>query len=285
MSLILDALNRSRQESDPVPGIATRHDTNIVQSPPAWRQSLPWLALLVALLLIAFLLFERDAATPTQIPPLASNAVMPDAGSAPERDSPAAPQAVSAKAEAPPAVVQPPPEASLAKTGPVEAAGEMFAVETPAPAITTAVDPAIAELYDQPEAPEKVAGPAPRQSTEGAATAPVVPAQEEEQVDIEQLVTQAQEEIENARLEEHSAPFISDLSQQAKNAIPTVYYQRHDFSGNGGQSKVVLNGESMGKGGSPVAGMKVVEILPDSVVLNYRGDEFRLRALNSWINL
>ena len=95
----------------------------------------------------------------------------------------------------------------------------------------------------------------------------------------------AQEEIENARLAEHSAPFISALSQQTKNDIPTVYYQRHDYAGDSAQSTVVLNGESMGEGGSPAPGVRVVEILPDSVVLNHRGTEFRLRALNSWINL
>jgi hypothetical protein len=116
-----------------------------------------------------------------------------------------------------------------------------------------------------------------------ATPAPAAPV--EEQVDIEKLVMQARDEMENARLAEHSAPFISDLSQQTKNAIPTVYYQRHDYAGDGARSQVVLNGQSMGEGGSPAPGMKVVEILPDSVVLNYRGTEFRLRALNSWVNL
>jgi hypothetical protein len=41
----------------------------------------------------------------------------------------------------------------------------------------------------------------------------------------------------------------------------------------------------LGVGGSPVPGMKIEEILPDSVVLNYQGTQFRLRALNSWVNL
>jgi hypothetical protein len=48
---------------------------------------------------------------------------------------------------------------------------------------------------------------------------------------------------------------------------------------------VVLNGKELKVGGSPASGVKVEEILPDSVVLNYRGTEFRLRALNSWVNL
>ena len=75
------------------------------------------------------------------------------------------------------------------------------------------------------------------------------------------------------------------MSQRTKDGIPTVYYQRHEYSGRPGQSRVVLNGKSLKKGGSPVAGMKVEEILPDSVVLSYGGTQFRLRALNSWVNL
>ena len=38
-------------------------------------------------------------------------------------------------------------------------------------------------------------------------------------------------------------------------------------------------------GGMVAPGVKLVEILPDSVVLSHDGREFRLRALNSWINL
>jgi hypothetical protein len=46
-----------------------------------------------------------------------------------------------------------------------------------------------------------------------------------------------------------------------------------------------MNGNTVKAGGSVVPGMKVEEILPDSVVLNYQGTQFRLRALNSWVNL
>ncbi|MBK6740148.1 MAG: general secretion pathway protein GspB [Haliea sp.] len=80
-------------------------------------------------------------------------------------------------------------------------------------------------------------------------------------------------------------PFLIDLSQQVKDSIPTVYYLRHDYSNNASLSTVVLNSKTLSVGGSPVPGMKIEEILPDSVVLNYQGTQFRLRALNSWVNL
>ena len=82
-----------------------------------------------------------------------------------------------------------------------------------------------------------------------------------------------------------ATPFLTELSQRTKDEIPTIYYQRHDYSGDSSRSSVVLNGETVRVGGSPAPGVRVDEILPDSVVLDYRGTQFRLRALNSWINL
>ena len=110
-------------------------------------------------------------------------------------------------------------------------------------------------------------------------------ARAEQSVDIDQILQQAREEVENASLDDHPVPFLADLSQQTKDGIPTLYYQRHDYSSDTNLSTIVLNGTPVKAGGSPLPGMKVEEILPDSVVLNYRGTQFRLRALNSWINL
>ena len=61
-------------------------------------------------------------------------------------------------------------------------------------------------------------------------------------------------------------------------------YSRHEFSSDEALSSVTINGTQLKKGGR-VTGVRVVEILPDSLVLSYQGSEFRLRALNSWINL
>jgi hypothetical protein len=269
VSLILDALNRSREDSDPVPGLATRHDAKVAE-PAAWRAYLPWAALLVALLIIGMLLFEREEAAPQQQASLAPSPVEKPAA-APPVVAPPAPRAV----EKPPAIT-PAATPTTDPGGPPEK-----------------VDAEVAQLYQQPvddspvpvDTANREAEPPAAEPLKEVAAAPLPPAQEEQEVDIEKLLLQAEEEVENARLAEHSAPFIADLSQQSKNAIPTVYYQRHDYAGDGSRSKVVLNGQSLGEGGSPASGLKVVEILPDSVVLNFRGTEFRLRALNSWVNL
>ena len=46
MSLILDALNRSKQDADEVPGLATRdYEADTPDASAPWRKWLPWLAL------------------------------------------------------------------------------------------------------------------------------------------------------------------------------------------------------------------------------------------------
>jgi outer membrane biosynthesis protein TonB len=280
MSLILDALNRSRQDSTPVPGLGT--EPYMEHSRSRWQRYLPWSGLLVALLVIALLVLERGEPESTAV-------LRPAITSAP---------ALAPTVPADKVVDVSPPPASTS------AVREAQSPTTPekASSVQQQVDPAVAELYRQkvvePVAEPQlatVAEPEPEQEQEQEVQAvelqvpaepeKAAPVEKEQPVDIEKLVLQARDEMEDARLEEHPAPFVSELSQQTKNAIPTVYYQRHEYSGNTGQSAVVLNGKSLKVGGSPVAGMKVREILPDSVVLDYRGTQFRLRALNSWINL
>ena len=272
MSLILDALNRSRQDSTPVPGLETEPYMEPTQS--QWQKYLPWSGLLVALLVIALLVLERGEPEPSAV----LQAVTPTAPA--PAPAPTAP-AVSAVDVNPPLA----PAASVEVQAPTP---------PPEPArVPEPVDPAVAELYRQktaePPAEPQIAASEPEvQEVEPRVVAePETAARvdKEQPVDIEKLVLQAQDVVENARLEEHPAPFVADLSQQTKNAIPTVYYQRHEYSGNPRESVVYLNGKSLKVGDSPVAGMKVKEILPDSVVLDYRGTEFRLRALNSWVNL
>ncbi|RLQ21637.1 hypothetical protein DWB85_11520 [Seongchinamella sediminis] len=142
----------------------------------------------------------------------------------------------------------------------------------------------VSSLYRQRPAPTVPVETGPASSTEAPVTAAEA-AIEETGVDIEELVRAAEDELQNARLAEHPAPFIVGLSQQTKDAIPSLFYERHDYSGRPGESVVVLNGKALKVGGSPASGVRVEEILPDSVVLDYRGTQFRLRALNSWVNL
>lgn len=160
-------------------------------------------------------------------------------------------------------------------------------------------DPAIAALYgtDSGAATTDAVPKSVRPSPSAADTAPAIqpktaavqaepvaqPAMEQP-IDLEAVLARTQQELEDSRLAEHPAPFLSALSQQTKNDIPSLMYSRHDYSANG-QSSIVVNGKTVRAGGNVASGVKLDEILPDSIVLNHQGTQFRLRALNSWVNL
>ncbi|WP_165954378.1 general secretion pathway protein GspB [Seongchinamella unica] len=273
MSLILDALNRSRTEQDEVPTLVTRHEYADGGRPG--RSPGLVVALLLALSVIAWLLWDRvGLSDPAAVAPVDE----PVVAAGVEATQPAVTRAL------------PVPEAAMAKPVPAPVApeaspGEKLPAEAPAeirPAARGNSSEDVSSLYRQPPDASVQAEPAAPSPAAAAESGTIV---EETGVDIGTLVHRAEDELENARLAEHPAPFITELSQQTKDAIPSIFYQRHDFSGRPGQSVVVLNGKELKVGGSPASGVKVEEILPDSVVLDYRGTEFRLRALNSWVNL
>lgn len=313
MSLILEALNRSRQESEPVPGVGTQHAVAAARPQP-YRL---WLALGVALLVIVWLVVERYKAAPASAPETTVTALSTNVSTAltsvqtqlqARAEEEAAKIAANAAANRASSVTG----ASAGKNtntstgGPADAvvnstqAVAPAAVPGPAPSARDmtpsvavplqAVAAATSERSDNGQR-EDVAALYRRQAAAATAKAatPTQPAARasatEESVDLERVLLQARDEMENARLVEHAAPFLATLSQSTKDSIPTILYQRHDYDSAGGRSSVVLNSKTLHEGGVPVAGMKVQEILPDSVVLEYRGTVFRLRALNSWVNL
>jgi general secretion pathway protein B len=324
VSLILDALNRSRQDANPVPGLATQHP--VEQMTAEGRQYLVWVALAVALVVIAWLVMERFSAPP---PPAADigapvaelsrnidsavNSVTTElkARAAAPTQSPQAvvaqPEPVAQvarpqveKPEPAPTVAAPPvgAEEPVAATSPAQSAtqdaGSAPVAPTTAPTLRAAENAAVAKLYQKHNLAEETVTPEPASRTEArpaqrrkpaAATDTSGVARAEQPIDIDRMLQQAREEVENSSLDDHPVPFLSSLSQQIKDDIPTLYYQRHDYSSDANLSSVVLNGATVKVGGSPLPGMKLEEILPDSVVLNYHGTQFRLRALNSWINL
>jgi general secretion pathway protein B len=283
VSLILDALNRSRQDSEQVPGLASHHP--VVNEATGSRDGLGWLQWLLvlglacAVLVIGWLLFERiSPAIPlpeqlaAELPAAATPAAPLERATRPE---PAVPE--QAAISVPPAI----PAATASLQQPA-------AAPLPEPELAPApVDASVTALYqqrkqssyEQPTAAEPVSQPVKTPADVPAADSP-----REETVDIEQLVAKAEAELADAQLQDNGEPFLATLSQQTKDAIPTLMYQRHEYSGDPAKSSVVLNGKAL-RAGAAVGGVKVEEILPDSVVLDFQGTRFRLRALNSWVNL
>ena len=105
----------------------------------------------------------------------------------------------------------------------------------------------------------------------------------EAEIDLVELLARVAADSGEVALEPHPALLLENLSQQAKDQIPSIVYSQHSF-GSGGDSFVTLNGSTL-RVGQRVGPIEVREILSDSVVLRVGSTEFRLRALNTWVNL
>ena len=102
-------------------------------------------------------------------------------------------------------------------------------------------------------------------------------------IDLAKAIDQAARAAGESTLVPHPVVLLENLSQQQKDRVPTIVYSDHVFA-NSDIASVELNGKRM-LAGQQAGGIEVVEILTDSVILRAGGSEFRLRALNTWVNL
>lgn len=280
MSLILDALSRAEGERRAQPGAADI--LSPAPAPQAGANAWPWLitfsALALAVILAWFLWKSETATALTQILPQ--------------------PAAQPARADLEPAL--PPVEMTI--TAPRRE--ETGLRETAAPPEQIATAPAtdsVAALYAQPRSspvasPSAAASPPTVAETRArGAPNPLQPparsgdaanseaALQLEDVDLAKVLREVRAESEAGQLAPHPVPLLATLSKQFRDGLPTLMYLRHDYSSSG-RSTVVINGETLSPG-QRSRGVEVREVLPDSVILRYGDTDFRLRALNSWVNL
>ena len=288
MSLILDALNRSRQDKDSVPNLATHHTFDKMASRK--RQYLPWVAFSVAVVIIGWLMIERLFATPVSdievgapTEQVSKNIITASESNSTEVKEDAAVEEPLVQPVADSQTSEPVAVAPVANNPEPDIVTIAVAMEATTSISAPVVEnPAVAQLYQNRNVMDDAAAP---QRTSSAALDLYADSGNEEPIDIARVLQSAREEMKDATLDEHPVPLLSALSQQVKDDIPTLYYQRHDYSNNTSISTVVMNSKTLKVGGDPVNGVKIEEILPDSIVLSYQGTQFRLRALNSWVNL
>ncbi len=259
MSLILDALNKSEQDrpaKDVTPGLQTIHHT----APQEQRRWL-WVVWPVATVIFAALALGlwmgRAADAPRPEAPFVSTAVTAPAPVPLAEPVLAVQEAVL---EAPqPEVLEVLPEPTVVITEPV-----------------STIDDSVAALY-APVVKQPVPNPQqkPAPVVEDTATA----------IDIDALAQAAEQALAERLAVEHNVPFISELRQSTKDEIPTVFFTVHRWSSSPQDKDVVLNGKTYHEGDLVKPGLRLTEILKDSIVLDYRGTEFRLNSLNSWVNL
>jgi len=293
VSLILEALNRSRREQQnvsPVPGVDSVHF-----EPEANRRSARWLWLLAAaglILLAGFLLgglfnrAEGPAVRPTPEHAEVTSSTAAQSGGVPPTSVGMAPpisvEPVGAEYAAARAV-QPNAPTPVAVESSAAAPSLEHEASADVSALYAGTSPAVQEA---PVATPPASASDERAPKDAAASpADTGPSTEtESSVDIAALAAAAEQALEDVRLAEHPAPFLGELSQQRKDAIPTLMYLQHDYRQDGGSS-VTINGQQASAGQSVGRGIRVEAVLPDSVVLSQDGEQFRLRALNSWVNL
>ena len=102
-------------------------------------------------------------------------------------------------------------------------------------------------------------------------------------IDLAAAIEKAAREVGEPSLVPHPAVLLENLSQRQKDQVPTIVYTAHDFA-TADRSSVTLNQRRL-RIGERVGVIEVIEILPDSVILKVNGVVFRLRALNTWVNL
>ena len=272
MSLILDAINKSEQQRPPhetVPGVGTLQEAGAAAGPSPWRRLL-WPAITTVLAVLVIVLWW-DSRQPVAVAP-----------------APIAQPAAPALSEPVPSIPVAEPVADKVAPLPIDPVAE------PPPPVG---DTDVASLYapvvavdDSAAVPES-----PRiaevEVVEVERIETASPVSEPTPLDVEAIALAAQKALAEqgaASAEpvvEHAVPLISELKQRTKDEIPSIFFSSHHWSNVAAERQVTLNGEIHREGDLIKPGLRLVEILDDSIVLDYRGTEFRLRSLNSWVNL
>ncbi len=102
-------------------------------------------------------------------------------------------------------------------------------------------------------------------------------------IDLVAAIERAAREVGEPSLVPHPTVLLENLSQQQKDQIPTIVYTEHVYA-EGAAPLVELNGQRL-RPGQRTGAITVEDILVDSVILRVSGVSFRLRALNTWVNL
>ena len=281
MSLILDALRQSKQQVGPV----TQHDAPAAV-PGAQTAQRPF----VVLALLAGMTFgagavavwqwgapEMQLSTPSTAEPL------PGA----QRSS-AAELSVATESF----------DTSASSTRPLgsatEGAQQLRAEPQPKRDVSAGVTEQVASLHQQMWSDAAAAGeatPAATTTQSGVEAETSVLSNQQDQpvqsiappVDLAKAMENAAREIGESALSPHPSPLLENLSQQQKDQIPMIVYSEHNFAPQG-LASVMLNGKRL-QSGQRADTVEVIDILKDSVILRVDGIEFRLKALNTWVNL
>ncbi len=299
MSMILDAIKRSRESetvTEGVPSVDTQHYV-----PSELNSRLPWVIAAISVgLLLAVLLWQAFAPDETaktamsgnqqsaldevrnETPMVSSSTPeVAEAVSAPEGTAPTIASSVSSPVPAVATVTV--DEAPSVDVRIPDTPVERVVAELPVRTVTTSGDDErLSALYaamNQEESPTQTE----QELADSEVEVRDVTESAEPRIDFVEILERVQRELGSTPLVESSVPMLDSLSQQTQDQIPSLIYSDHDYQ-ELGESSVLMNGQTV-RENQRVGPFVLVEILPDSAILRWRDVEFRLRARNSWINL
>ncbi len=262
MSMILDALKRAdrerrQQEADP-PSLVTEH-----AAPPHPRPSHRHTWLLAGALLLAGAAIGLTLASVKSSPepnPEPSSQTVPDQApqgqdSSMSENSESAPRAGGTKVLTPTAIARLYQKDQTSGKAPEPAVAQLY--QAPQPQTLPAENPVEEKEHQQPE-------PDPEPQAES-----VAPPRPSEPVRL---------------AEEPPVPGIRDLPWSLQQDIPTINYQAHNYR-ESGNSSVTINHRERRAGDEIAPGVRIERIESDGLVLTYEGRTFKLKAMNSWVNM
>ena len=290
MSLILDVLRRSESEKRNVPSISVSDEVANVSDQRKARALVLGVAAL-ALLGLGFWWFGSGVSTSGES--VERGAVRPDGAIEEQVETPGLPiQPQDAQQPVMPLAGISLPSAPASPASQVEVLDRVSVIDTnELQALNqamwrdaaTAAESVVSEGGDAADVlgvpqlqadPEERLEPDPLAVTETLVTEPAV--------DLQEVMQRLALEVGETSLLPHPVALLDTLTQAQKDSVPTIIYSAHQYGGVA--AFVELNGNRL-KEGERGDGIRVIEILPDSVILNVSGAEFRLKALNSWVNL
>ncbi len=295
MSLILEALNRAERErnkTSPIPDLHTVHEpVPVTKTAHGKNRGLIYAAFFLGLLIflsVAFYTVLRDRAPAanldkTAVPSLAVESpalVSPSAPDAIAFDSPTTDSRASVpvvsesmhsasmpdKTIAPQLSAQTEQESAQRLSASSSSVADLAALYASAHDQEEADERAVDKLYQTP-AP---AAPAMTKVTTSDAPVPVNLAEVRNYASLIDL------------------PDIGDLPWNLRQQIPSINYVRHNFTGEAvaaGRSSVVINSRAHYPGDAVATDVLLEEIIVDGIILRFKQTRFKLRALNSWINM
>lgn len=77
--------------------------------------------------------------------------------------------------------------------------------------------------------------------------------------------------------------YLQEMSSALQDKLPSLMYSQHNAQF--GNRSVVINNATHRAGAQLTTGLVLEEVLSDGIILRYQDKRFKLKALNSWVNL